>query len=215
MRRFFGERNDLSALSDAELAALAGNGPGARAAFAELYERHIARIYQFCYLRTGNHHDAEDLTARVFARALAAIDRYEERGAPFVSWLFRIAHNLALNWQRDRQRHRIIPFDEGIPASNPEEQPETYAEQAEERARLLAAIGRLPSRSQQLLVLKFDEECTNAEIGAALGRSEGAVKSLYHRTLRALRHELGAAVNHTHALRQRRPRHDRARHAQR
>ena len=119
MRRFFGERNDLSALSDAELAALAGNGPGARAAFAELYERHIARIYQFCYLRTGNHHDAEDLTARVFARALAAIDRYEERGAPFVSWLFRIARNLALNWQRDRQRRRIIPFDENIPDGNP------------------------------------------------------------------------------------------------
>ena len=215
MRRFFGERNELSALSDTELAALASRGPKARAAFAELYERHIARIYQFCYLRTGNHHDAEDLTARVFARALAAIGRYEERGTPFLSWLFRIARNLALNWQRDRQRRRIIPFDDGIPTNNVEEQPEIYTEQAEERTRLLAAISRLPAWSQQLLVLKFDEECTNAEIGAALGRSEGAVKSLYHRTLRALRHELGAAANRTRALRQRRPRHDRTRHAQR
>lgn len=210
MRRFFGDRKDLSSLSDRELATLAGQGPRARAAFGELYERHIERVYQFCYLRTGNHHDAEDLTARVFTRALAAIGRYEDRGAPFGAWLFRIARNLALNWQRDHRRRRIIPFNEGIPTHNAEEQPEIYAEQAEEQTRLLAAIRRLPARSQQLLVLKFQEQRTNAEIGAALGRSEGAVKSLYYRTLRDLRRALGDTLRSKNALRKRSAHHGRA-----
>lgn len=188
--------DDLRALSDAELAARASaDHARGRAAFAEIYERHIARVYQFCYLRAGNRQDAEDLTARVFARALAAIDRYEERGVPLSAWLFRIARNLALNERRDRGRRRLIPFDEEIAQSlAASDAPEERAEASEERERLLAAIARLPFWSQQLLILKFDRECSNAEIGAALGRSESAIKSLYFRTLRALRRELGAGA---------------------
>lgn len=210
MRRLLGERKDLSELPDSELVALASRGPRSRAAFAELYERYIERVYRFCYLYTGNHHEAEDLTARVFTRALAAMSRYEERGVPFGSWLFRIARNLALNWQRDQRRRRIIPFDEGIPSQTPAEHPESFTEQVEERNRLFAAIRRLPTRSQQLLALKFDEERSNAEIGALLGRSEGAVKSLYFRTLRELRRALGADARSEKAWRLRRARRGRA-----
>ena len=210
MRRFLGERKELGELSDAELAALARQVPRARAAFAELYQRYVERVYRFCFLYTGNHQEAEDLTARVFTRALAAMSRYEERGAPFGAWLFRIARNLALNWQRDQRRHRVIPFDEGLPALAPAEHPEIFTEQAEEQRRLFAAIRRLPIRSQQLLALKFDEGHSNAEIGALLGRSEGAVKSLYFRTLRELRRALGADARREKTRHQRRTRRGRA-----
>jgi RNA polymerase sigma-70 factor (ECF subfamily) len=70
------------------------------------------------------------------------------------------------------------------------EAPEAAAETRESRAHLLRAVHRLPAERQQLIVLKFVERLSNAEIGQIMNRSEGAVKSLYHRTLLALRDEL-------------------------
>jgi RNA polymerase sigma-70 factor (ECF subfamily) len=163
------------------------------AAFGPLYERYVGRIYNYLYYRTGNAHDAEDLTARVFQRALTGLDRYTSRGLPFSAWLYRIAHNLVANWHRDQGRRKHLPLHEirvedlrGLSA----EAPERLAESQEERETLMRAIRRLPAERQQLLILKFVEQLSNAEIGVVLGRSEGAVKSLYHRTLLALRDEL-------------------------
>ena len=161
------------------------------AAFGELYERYVRRIYNYIYYRTGNDHDAEDLTARVFFRALENIDRYTVRGLPFSAWLYRIAHNLVANWHRDRSRQKISPLDDLVARSLWAEAPEALAEGREERDRLLIAIRRLPDERQQLLLLKFVERMSNAEIGLVIGRSEGAVKSLYHRTLLSLRDDLG------------------------
>ena len=80
-------------------------------AFSELYERYIDRIYSYVYSRVQNVQDAEDLTARIFYRALDRLDRYEDRGLPFGAWLFRIAHNLVANWHRDQSRRTFIPID--------------------------------------------------------------------------------------------------------
>ena len=73
-------------------------------AFGKLYEVYVEKIYNYVYYRIGNHHDAEDLTARVFNRALNHIANYNNKGAPFAAWLYRIAHNLVANWHRDHQR---------------------------------------------------------------------------------------------------------------
>ena len=164
-------------------------------AFGELYERYVKRIYNYIYYRTGNDRDAEDLTARVFYRALESIDRYTVRGLPFSAWLYRIAHNLVANWHRDRSRQKVSPLDEIVARGLWEEAPETLAENREERERLLASIRRLPSDRQQLLLLKFVERMSNSEIGLVMGRSEGAVKSLYHRTLISLRDEMSAPAS--------------------
>jgi RNA polymerase sigma-70 factor (ECF subfamily) len=159
-------------------------------AFGELYERYVKRIYNYVYYRTGNHEDAEDLTARVFQRALQHIPRYQDRGLPFSAWLYRIAHNLVVNWHRDRKRQKLLPLDDMIVKSLSSQAPEHIAEQREEQALLLAAIHSLPSDRQQLLILKYTERLSNAEIGEIMGRTEGAIKSLYHRTLIALRDEI-------------------------
>ncbi len=178
-----------SELEDSELVIIAHGDP---AAFGELYERYVKKIYSYIYYRTGNAHDAEDLTSRVFHRALVHIETYVERGIPFSAWLYRIAHNLVANWHRDRTRRKIIPLDEFIAAGLRADAPEVASESEEERQRLLEAVRRLPEERQQLLLLKFVEKLSNADVGAIMDRSEGAVKSLYHRTLLALREDLTA-----------------------
>lgn len=164
---------------------------GDRDAFGQLYECYIDRIFNYVYYRTGNTHDAEDLTARVFQRAMNHITNYTDRGVPFSAWLYRIAHNLVANWHRDRSRKQEIPIDDipVLPAKG--DHPESSLVRTEEQGALLKLIRTLPPERQHLLILKFVENLSNAEIGQIMGRSEGAIKSLYHRTLLALRDQIG------------------------
>ncbi|MDY7039530.1 MAG: sigma-70 family RNA polymerase sigma factor [Chloroflexota bacterium] len=157
------------------------------AAFGLLYQRYVGKIYNYVYYRTGNHHDAEDLTARTFYHALSSIGRYQNRGVPFSAWLYRIAHNQVANWHRDRSRRKVVALDELVVTSQRKVGPEGMIEAQEERNALLEIIRKLPPDRQQLLILKFTAGLSNAEIGQVMGRSEGAIKSLYHRTLLALR----------------------------
>lgn len=172
---------------EAQLVERAKSDPNA---FSELYERYVDRIYAYVYYRTGDPRDAEDLTARVFYRALAHMPEFNQTGAPFVAWLYRIAHNLVANWHRDRTRHPEVPLDVWEPAPLQEGAPHMQAERSETQMNLLEAIRSLPWERQQLLILKFVDGLSNLEIGNILGRSEGAIKSLYHRTLLSLREEL-------------------------
>ncbi len=164
---------------------------GDREAFGLLYEQYIDRIFNYVYYRTGNLHDAEDLTARVFQRAMNHIHTYTDRGVPFSAWLYRIAHNLVANWHRDRSRRQEIPLNELPVVPSKEDRPETSLVRSQEQDSLLHLIRELPPERQHLLILKFVENLSNAEIGQIMGRSEGAVKSLYHRTLLSLRDDLG------------------------
>jgi RNA polymerase sigma-70 factor, ECF subfamily len=159
------------------------------AAFGYLYRRYVDRIYSYCFHRTGSQHDAEDLTARTFYKALVSIASYTDRGVPFSAWLYRIAHNLVANWHRDQGRRQFVTLDELV-ISSPKYSPDHAAEQNEEERALADAIRALASDRQMLLILKFTEGLSNAEIGRMLGRSEGAVKSLYHRTLLDLREHM-------------------------
>jgi len=164
---------------------------GESEAFGLLYERYIDRIFNYVYYRTGNLHDAEDLTARVFQRAMNHIKNYTDRGVPFSAWLYRIAHNLVANWHRDRSRRQEIPINDVPILPSKGDHPEKNLVRSQEEDSLLRLIRRLPPERQNLLILKFVENMSNAEIGAITGRSEGAVKSLYHRTLLSLRDQLG------------------------
>jgi RNA polymerase sigma-70 factor (ECF subfamily) len=159
-------------------------------AFGVLYERYVRQIYNYIYYRTGNTQDAEDLTARVFQRAGQHLPRYVDRGLPFSAWLYRIAHNVVANWHRDESRRKALPLNGAALSDLQAEAPEETLEDHHRRELLLRAIRRLPGERQQLIILKFVEQMSNAEIGAVMNRSEGAVKSLYHRTLVALRDEL-------------------------
>lgn len=159
-------------------------------AFGVLYEGYVNRIYNYVYYRTGNKYDAEDLTERVFFKAMEHINNYQDYGLPFSAWLYRIAHNMVANWHRDNSRRKEIPIDERLVISNVSEHPEKELVLLEEREYLMSIIQNLPGDRQQLLILKFVDHLSNAEIGEVLGRTEGAIKSLYHRTLLTLREEI-------------------------
>jgi RNA polymerase sigma-70 factor (ECF subfamily) len=182
-----GSMSDSDAESDSALIARVKREPDA---FGVLYERYVGRIYSYVYYRTGNHHDAEDLTAHVFHRALKHVARYVDRGVPFSAWLYRIAHNVVANWHRDRSRREILPIDDMVVPTHRREDPAVVAESKDRQDMLLRMVRRLPPERQQLLILKFVEQMSNAEIARIMGRTEGAIKSLYHRTLVALREDL-------------------------
>ncbi len=159
-------------------------------AFGILYQRYVGRIYNYVFYRTGDFYDAEDLTERVFLRAMRHLPRYRDRGLPFSAWLYRIAHNLVANWHRDNSRRKEVPLDDQVLISHHADHPEQELLVNEEKERLLRVMHGLPPERQQLIILKFVEHLSNAEIGQIMGRSEGAVKSLYHRTLLSLRDAL-------------------------
>jgi RNA polymerase sigma-70 factor (ECF subfamily) len=157
-----------------------------------LYERYVDRNYSYIYNRVGNIQEAEDLTARTFYRALDNLDSYEDRGAPFAAWLFRIAHNLMANWHRDHSRRRFLSLDRLWSHHAENDSPEEQVEQEENHEALWSAINRLPEERRNLLLWKFGSQMSNLEIGELMNKSESAIKSLYFRTLATLRQDLEA-----------------------
>ena len=170
-------------LSESDLVSRAKEDPEA---FGQLYTRYVDKIYNYVYYRTGNSQDAEDLTAKAFYQALRNVHRYVDRGLPFSAWLYRIAHNLVANWHRDRSRRQVISLDAlALVSERPE--PEARLQLEDDQQRLLRLIRQMTDDRQQLLILKFVEQMSNREIAQIMGRTEGAIKSLYHRTLLSLR----------------------------
>jgi RNA polymerase sigma-70 factor, ECF subfamily len=159
-------------------------------AFTVLYERYVGRIFNYIYYRTGSPADAEDLTAKVFHRALGHIGRYQNMGLPFSAWLYRIAHNLVANWHRDNSRKKEVPLEDHINLPQRSEMPEAALVYNQEQEVLMKVIRKMPSDRQQLIILKFVDHLSNSEIAVIMGKSEGAIKSLYHRTLLAIRDEM-------------------------
>jgi RNA polymerase sigma-70 factor (ECF subfamily) len=162
---------------------------GDREALEELYLMHFDRIYSYLHMTVGNRHDAEDLTTQTFVRMLESIKKFQWRAAPFSAWLFRIAHNLAIDhfratarWQPEEE----VPEPEG-----------SHDRSAEERAlqeigsqSMFDLIETLSSEQRQVLVLKFVFDFSNADAATVLGKTEGAIKSLQHRALASLQKQV-------------------------
>ena len=151
-------------------------------------------MYSFAVYELHDHHRAEDATAQVFLRALAALPRFEERGegpsSTFRVWLFRIARSVLSNERRRAARHPGVALEAAdvVPAPGPD--PATRAVERDDARRAWEAVDRLPTDRRQALVLRFVDELTTSEIAAVMGRSEGAVRVLVHRGLRAVGTEL-------------------------
>ena len=162
---------------------------GDREALEELYLMHFDRIYSYLQMTVGNRHDAEDLTNQTFVKMLESIERFQWRKVPISAWLFRIAHNLAMDHFR---AHRRWQPEEEPP--EPEDSAELSAEEEAlhsiGRQSMLAMIEGLSKDQQQVLTLKFVFNFPNGDVATILGKTEGAVKSLQHRALASLQREL-------------------------
>jgi RNA polymerase sigma-70 factor (ECF subfamily) len=162
---------------------------GDRAALEELYLIHFDRIYSYLHVSVGNRHDAEDLTTQTFLRMLEAIGKFRWQSAPFSAWLFRIAHNLAMDHFRATKRWQP---EENPPEPDPDEHTsaEHGALESIGRKSMLELIEDLSPEQQQVLTLKFVFNFANAEAATILGKTEGAIKSLQHRALASLQKQL-------------------------
>jgi RNA polymerase sigma-70 factor, ECF subfamily len=162
---------------------------GDREALEALYLLHFDRIYSYLHMSVGNRHDAEDLTTQTFLKMLEAIGRFRWQSAPFSAWLFRIAHNLAMDHFRASRRWQP---EEEVPEPHgaPEPSAEDAALHAISRKSMLELIDDLSVEQQQVLMLKFLFNFSNGEAGTVLEKSEGAVKSLQHRALASLQKQL-------------------------
>ena len=158
---------------------------GNRQALEELYLLHFDRIYSYLHMSVGNRHDAEDLTTQTFLKMLESITRFRWQSAPFSAWLFRIAHNLAMDHFR---AHRRWQPEEDVPEPHDSAEPsaETVAMHSIGRASMLEMIETLSHEQQQVLTLKFVFNFANGEVATILGKTEGAIKSLQHRALVSL-----------------------------
>jgi RNA polymerase sigma-70 factor, ECF subfamily len=158
---------------------------GDREALESLYLIHFDRIYSYLHMSVGNRHDAEDLTTQTFLKMLEAIGRFRWQSAPFSAWLFRIAHNLAMDHFRANKRwqpEEDVPEPEGSAESSAEEE----ALESIGQASMLELIESLSQDQQQVLTLKFVFNFSNGEAATILEKTEGAVKSLQHRALASL-----------------------------
>jgi RNA polymerase sigma-70 factor (ECF subfamily) len=158
---------------------------GDRLALEELYLLHFDRIYSYLHMSVGSRHDAEDLTTQTFVKMLEAIGRFQWRSVPFSAWLFRIAHNLAMDHFRANRRWQP---EEEVPeaARGEEDSAEEQAFASLGQTSMLTLIERLSPEQRQVLTLKFVFRFSNAEAAAILAKTEGAVKSLQHRALASL-----------------------------
>ncbi|HUG47380.1 MAG TPA: RNA polymerase sigma factor [Candidatus Limnocylindria bacterium] len=162
--------------------------------FEALYRKYVAQVYSFALYETRDHHSAQDVTSLVFLRALSGLHGFREQAQPpdssFRVWLFQIARNTLSNERRRERRHPEAPLD--LAAHFPAKQDvEQTAVSRDELVRAWQVIEELPPDRRRALVLRFVEEMSAAEIGAVLGRSEGAVRVLIHRAVRSVAQHLG------------------------
>ena len=169
-------------------------------AFAALHQRYYPRVYRLALLRCRSTADAEDVASETFVRAITHLPSYRFQGASLFPWLARIAANLVSDQGRRRGGVAFVSLDaggtddgvrallEGLAGSAPD--PHTLAERGETQALLRAAVAALPRDQADAITLRFVGDLPLKEIGLALGKTEGAIKSLLHRGLTNLRRSL-------------------------
>lgn len=157
-----------------------------RAAFAELFERHHARVFRAAFLISRQPDAADDITQLVFEELFTAFRRFDT-ARPFLPWLYRIIHNVSMDYLR-RDRRGTLPIMDAdvLLGPDPDPGPADRAEQAETRETVWNAIAQLPDHHRAVLVLRYYAGLNEAEMADALGARRGTVKSRLHRAQQAL-----------------------------
>src|SRR5438477_8085805 len=164
------------------------------AAFDALLELFAERVFRFVRSRVPPE-DAEDIAQQVFVQVIAALPGYRDRGLPFAAWIFRIARNAVIDASRTRHNH--LPLDVALPTTSQLPGPAEAAEAADDRRGLARALAILPAEQRDVIAYRFFADLSTQELAAAMGRTEGSVRVLQFRALRALRRRLAASGDDT------------------
>jgi RNA polymerase sigma-70 factor, ECF subfamily len=159
---------------------------GDLAAVSELYNMHVDRIYQYVRYRTGDDPTAEDITAEVFLRAIESLGSYSDQGAPFIAWLYRIAHARIIDFWRSSKHRQTAPLEDPLLQDGLLVTDEDINVDFLQHRSLWSALQQLTDDQQNVIILKFMQGLDNAEIAQVLGKTEGAIKALQRRALETL-----------------------------
>ena len=155
---------------------------------SNMYEEYYDKIARYAYLRVGKKDEAEDIAGEVFLKALKSLNSYRDRGIPMQAWLFRIAHNLVVDYFRKMHKHKTVPiYDVQIEGGV---DPAIEAEQSDELARVKKAMEQLTREQIEVLRLRFFGELTSREAGKVLNKSDGAVREMQRAAIEKLRNIL-------------------------
>ncbi len=156
-----------------------------QAKLASLYEEYYGKIAYYAYVRIGNRTEAEDIASEVFLKALESLKSYQERGIPMQAWLFRIAHNLVVDYVRKATKRKTVPIDTMQIASDVN--PVTTAEKNIELERVKTAMEQLTGEQREVLELRFFGGLTSKETGGVLNKSDGAIREMQRAAIEKLR----------------------------
>jgi RNA polymerase sigma-70 factor, ECF subfamily len=160
-------------------------------AFGVLYEHYLEPIYRYVYFRVASRPDAEDLTEQVFIKAWEALPRYQERGHRLSSWLYRIAHNVVIDHRRRHFAHEEVELTEETAGHGDLPTPQEQVIQAETMAEVVRAMTTLSDEQQEIIILRFIEGLSYADVAQIMEKNEGACRALQYRALAALSRQLG------------------------
>ena len=161
---------------------------GDATSFAGLYQSFYDKIFRYVLFKTGNTNDAEDITEEVFLRMLESINSFRWQGHPFSSWLFRIAHNLVVDYFRKKSRQKTAPLEEAraiIGTSSQDMDGDLDIKLSAQRAH--QAMDGLTDLQREVLSLRFGAELSIRETAEAIGKKENAIKASQHAAVRKLR----------------------------
>jgi RNA polymerase sigma-70 factor (ECF subfamily) len=159
---------------------------GDLAAVSELYNLHVDRIYRYVRYRAGDDQTAEDITAEVFLRAIESLGSYNDQGAPFIAWLYRIAQARIIDFWRSSKRRQTAPLDDPLLQDGLVVTDEDIDVDFLQHRSLWSALQQLTDDQQNVIILKFMQGLDNTEIAHVLGKTEGAIKALQRRALETL-----------------------------
>jgi RNA polymerase sigma-70 factor (ECF subfamily) len=162
--------------------------------FADLYDNYFESVYAYVARRARERDEVEDLTSEVFRKALANLPRFRWTGAPFATWLFRIASNLIADRAKRVAKEGNVPLDDNL-AAPAGERLQSSLEEVERLAHMFRMVGELAEDQRRVVVMRFAEDKSISEIASELRRSEGAVKQMQFRALENLRAKVAKTSN--------------------
>jgi RNA polymerase sigma-70 factor (ECF subfamily) len=155
-----------------------------------LYEEYYDKIAHYVYVHINNKEEAEDIAGEVFLKALESLKSYRDQGVPMQGWLFRIAHNLTVDYLRKMDKRRTVPIDSVVLQGD--DNPANTAEEKIDFERVSEAMKQLTAEQREVINLRFFGGLTSKEAGSVLGKSDGAVREMQRAAIEKLRGIIGA-----------------------
>ena len=170
--------------------------------FDQVFDTYYPAVFRYFRYRGADTDTANDLAASVFEKALANLRRYDPRKGQIQTWLFAIAHNLAINHWKTRATHPTASFEDLDLQAQDDPPPEQELIRNQDKQEILQAVQSLDTRSVEIIALKFGGNLTNCQIAGLVHLSESNVGVILYRSLIKLRTVLvsnQAEVRHDHA----------------